>query len=192
MELRKSKVPVAAAPPVNLKEEKKASYDQGLADGKTATLKEISKKVTEIRKSNTKLQEIISDASKQVAHNGAVLIELKTGDFEVPPSYQILPMNGIKPDRKGEITYHDLAITGRFSSKEPPMSEPLREGETLPPGEKSILTVMAQFHGASTEQLTVMTGYKRSSRNTYIQRMRAKNLFTEEGGGITASSNLFD
>lgn len=67
------KAPAPAAPPVDLKEIRKESFDKGYVAGKAYVTNEIRKKVDEVRKSNTKLQEIISDASKQVAHNGAVL-----------------------------------------------------------------------------------------------------------------------
>ena len=54
-------------------------------------------------------------------------------------------------------------------------------------GERKILTAIAQ-HGAgvSREQLTVLTGYKRSSRDTYLQRLRQSGLI-EDGDAITAT-----
>jgi hypothetical protein len=60
----------------------------------------------------------------------------------------------------------------------------------LPRGEKSILTVAAMYpDGASKEQMTVLTGYKRSSRDTYIQRLRERGLIEESGGLIVATSD---
>ena len=35
------------------------------------------------------------------------------------------------------------------------------------------------------------TGYKRSSRDTYLQRMMAKQLVTASGGQVRASDDLF-
>lgn len=58
----------------------------------------------------------------------------------------------------------------------------------LPKGEKAILRVAAQYpDGATKEQLTVMTGYKRSSRDTYIQRLREKGFITEPQGLVRAT-----
>lgn len=56
-------------------------------------------------------------------------------------------------------------------------------GEPLPRGEAAVLAACIQFpDGLRREQLTVLTGYKRSSRDTYIQRLR-------ERGYVTASSD---
>lgn len=50
----------------------------------------------------------------------------------------------------------------------------------LPKGEAAILTAIAQHGGCTREQLTVLTSYKRSSRDTYLQRLGEKGL-TESG-----------
>ena len=48
----------------------------------------------------------------------------------------------------------------------------------LPKGERAILTAAAQYPdaGAAREQLSVLTGYKASSRNTYIQRLQTRDF----------------
>lgn len=44
-------------------------------------------------------------------------------------------------------------------------------------GERRILTAVAQYpDGAAREQLTILTGYKRSSRDTYLQRLSQRAL----------------
>lgn len=49
----------------------------------------------------------------------------------------------------------------------------------LPAGERTVLTAIAQHpRGVTREQLTVLTGYKRSTRDAYLQRMREKFLIT--------------
>jgi len=64
----------------------------------------------------------------------------------------------------------------------------IRCDEDLPEGEKRILTAVAQHpDGCTREQLTVLTGYKKSSRDTYLQRMRAKDLVQETAGRIVAT-----
>lgn len=54
----------------------------------------------------------------------------------------------------------------------------------LPPGEKAVLIAAAQFGTVEREQLTVLTGYKRSSRDAYIQRLREKGLIVVNGGSV--------
>jgi len=54
--------------------------------------------------------------------------------------------------------------------------------QPLAKGERAILTVIAQYpYGAAREQITILTGYKRSSRDTYIQRLRAAELVENLG-----------
>lgn len=49
-------------------------------------------------------------------------------------------------------------------------------------GERTILTAIAQYpEGATSEQLTILTAYKRSSRDTFLQRLRAAGLVDRAG-----------
>lgn len=52
-------------------------------------------------------------------------------------------------------------------------------------GEAAVLTAICQYpDGATREQLTILTGYKRSSRDTYIQRLRGLGLVDARGDVI--------
>jgi hypothetical protein len=77
------------------------------------------------------------------------------------------------------VQYHRDTAQGREA----------RQGGELPKGERVILTAIAQHteEGVSREQLTVLTGYKRSSRDTYLQRLAARGLTVENGDGIQAT-----
>jgi uncharacterized protein len=60
--------------------------------------------------------------------------------------------------------------------------------ERLPIGERKILTACAQYpEGVTREQLTVLTGYKRSSRDAYIQRLREKEYVDYGGAELIAT-----
>lgn len=62
------------------------------------------------------------------------------------------------------------------------------EGRRLNRGEAKILSAAAQYpDGVSREQLTVLTGYKRSSRDTYLQRLQAAGYIAAEDGRIVAT-----
>ena len=54
-------------------------------------------------------------------------------------------------------------------------------GTALPPGERAILIAVAQFGEAERDQLTVLTGYKRSSRDAYVARLASKGLLDVSG-----------
>lgn len=61
-------------------------------------------------------------------------------------------------------------------------------GETLPKGEAATLAACIQFpDGLRREQLTVLTGYKRSSRDAYIQRLRERGYVDTVGDRVTAT-----
>jgi uncharacterized protein len=64
------------------------------------------------------------------------------------------------------------------------------DSSALGKGELQILRAIAQHadQGVSREQLTVLTGYKRSSRDTYLQRLGARGLVTFSGGRILATA----
>lgn len=49
-------------------------------------------------------------------------------------------------------------------------------------GERIVLTAVAQYQdGADREMLTILTGYKRSTRDAYLQRLREKGLIVVDG-----------
>lgn len=51
-------------------------------------------------------------------------------------------------------------------------------------GERAILTALAQYGAMTREHITVVTGYKRSSRDTYIQRICAREAARATGDSI--------
>jgi len=66
--------------------------------------------------------------------------------------------------------------------------EPIAGSSALPVGERRVLTAIAQaIDGADREMLTVLTDYKRSSRDTYIQRLREKGLIEVSGNDLRAT-----
>lgn len=60
---------------------------------------------------------------------------------------------------------------------------------TLPTGELAILKVCAQYpEGVKRDQISILTGYKKSSRDAYLQRLQNKGLVTTENGGLVATN----
>ena len=59
----------------------------------------------------------------------------------------------------------------------------------LPDGERKILIATAQHqHGVTREQLTILTGYKRSTRDAYVQRLRVRGYLVDASGNVTATA----
>jgi hypothetical protein len=54
----------------------------------------------------------------------------------------------------------------------------------LPEGERRVLEVLVAAYPA--------TGYKRSSRDAYLQRLGARRLVEVDGSEVKASDHLFD
>lgn len=89
-------------------------------------------------------------------------------------------------------------LAPRFAPSRPPAVRPITSdrlrspvisggAEDLGKGERIILTAVAQYpDGASREQLTILTGYKRSSRDTYLQRLAQRELVAVTARGELA------
>lgn len=60
----------------------------------------------------------------------------------------------------------------------PGTADTISTGIELGKGERAVLTAIAQSGDVDAATLTVLTGYKRSSRDTYCQRLRAAGLIT--------------
>lgn len=79
--------------------------------------------------------------------------------------------------------------------------QPLPTGEelrthwlsNLPDGERRILEVLVESYpdAIARTDLDERTGYKRSSRDTYIQRLRSRELVDVNGNAVRASERLF-
>lgn len=66
--------------------------------------------------------------------------------------------------------------------------------EPLPEGERRVLEILisAWPDPVDRERISEATDYKRSSRDTYLQRLTARELIHHAHGGPAASPDLFD
>lgn len=75
--------------------------------------------------------------------------------------------------------------------KPPPAPDKPKPGERgeFGRGERVVLTAIAQHkNGVTKEQLTVLTGYKRSTRDLYVQKLAAGGFVVREGSRIHATT----
>lgn len=85
------------------------------------------------------------------------------------------------------------ARNGDSALPRPRPRRPADGARALGAGEIKVLTAIAQHAGGCTrEQLTVLTGYKRSSRDTYLQKLRAAALVDETGDRFIATPSGVD
>jgi hypothetical protein len=55
----------------------------------------------------------------------------------------------------------------------------------LPSSERTVLRAIAQYEGGvERNHLSILTGYKRSTRDAYVARLRTKNMVEDRGGKI--------
>ena len=66
---------------------------------------------------------------------------------------------------------------------------PAESNGSLPEGETKILSACIQFDsGVTKQQLTVLTGFKRSTRDAYIARLRTRGYVQEVGDKVAATT----
>jgi len=59
----------------------------------------------------------------------------------------------------------------------------------LPPGERAVLIAAAQFGSVNKDQLSVLTGYKRSSRDAYIARLLNRGYIEVQGRMVAPTTD---
>ncbi len=80
------------------------------------------------------------------------------------------------------------AIPFRHDDSHPVQRKNVDPGVALNIGEKKILTAAAQYSdGVTREQLTILTGYKHSSRDTYIQRLSSRGYLIADREHVRAT-----
>lgn len=63
---------------------------------------------------------------------------------------------------------------------------------SLPIGERAVLIAVAQFGSVEREQLTVLTGYRRSSRGAYVSRLAARGYIEVQGRTLRPTQSGID
>lgn len=98
------------------------------------------------------------------------------------------------PEMRWSVTSAGQSAAGRFD--ELPAGDKLRAyyAETLPEGESTILTFVASRHPhvVTRDLISEATGYKKSSRDTYIGKLFTRRLLEKTAVGVRASDLLFD
>ena len=95
---------------------------------------------------------------------------------------------------KGDsVSQKDILTRGKFAHVSvEPVEFRLEEGtsDDLPKGERAVLTAIAQNpEGAARDQISVLTGYKRQTRDAYILRLSAKGYVETAYGGLAKATS---
>lgn len=90
------------------------------------------------------------------------------------PNKNEAPYERLRDEYAG-VAYSPAAKTPAQIDGLPPGVKSDSSADGLPSGERSVLTACAQHHeGCTREQISILTGYKRSTRDAYVQRLRDK------------------
>lgn len=108
---------------------------------------------------------------------------------------QLLMQRGLCTAGDGRIWITPAGVAALGKNYKPlPTGRALREYwlQKLPQGEKAIFEhVLRDARGVTRERLSELTGYKRSTRDRYIQLLQTRELIERGGGIVKAKSELF-
>lgn len=105
--------------------------------------------------------------------------------LKVPPPRErasmVIPEVGFAPKPRAQSATTDFV-----------MNESIEGNGVLPKGEKIVLRALIQHHpdGLKKEQLSVITGYKRQTRDAYVFRLKQRGYVNDERGGLVAATEV--
>lgn len=134
------------------------------------------------------------EESQRALSAAKVTLQLEAGRYAVavrrgpPISTHVPPVTKPKP---AETQWFDPPT---FAQKRPVTNgagiQKATNGAGLPAGEQTVLTAIAQTRGGcSREQLTALTGYKKSTRDLYLQKLGQRGLVGRDGDRMVATSD---
>lgn len=169
--------------------------------------------VTDTKAIERAVARALADRDKAVApvllasHRFArALVEITTPAIVRDAQKLIASIDGIpdtpaagSPELKRAFEFLDQRSGGAITqAARPPLAPRIMKPATdagdgsLAAGERKILIAIAQNDGADREQLTVLTGYRKSTRDAYIQRLQAKGFVTTSGRSIVMTQEGID
>lgn len=130
----------------------------------------------------------------RVTHVAATPQGLQLGGYTDHPADRGAAFRRPVPQDRGHTPPARVQLT-RAGGYDPKLGakHPANRDETLerlPEGERKILSAIIQHGLVTREQLTVLVGYKKSSRDSYIKRLASKDYVSQDrNGGIIATPN---
>lgn len=108
---------------------------------------------------------------------------------------QFLQAKGLVVDRGGKLFATEEGIAALPDAEPLPTGTELQQYwlSKLPVGEEAILKCLIERHpqAMTRDELSEATGYKRSTRDRYLQFMQSKQIVVAESDGVRASDTLF-
>ncbi len=154
----------------------------GRLEAAVATLATVGNQFTEFG------QQLMSAGQQFQAASAEVSGALKAAAARVNAPIKTGPIGPVRPAVPAPSPRGSFQKARGVIGREAAAAQPEGENRKLPQGERLILEALIQYPaGLRREQLTVLTGYKRSSRDTYIQRLRERGYASSDSERVTAT-----
>lgn len=160
------------------------------AEKQAQTLADLKAENTQLKRERTRLEKAAKAGgiSEQEVQRRVAAAPAPTFDAKKIAALATKILEAATPGAPGGTIRAPRETKQRGSGTIPPVPEPpIVASGTLAKGEAKVLIAIAQHEdGVDREQVTILTGYKTSTRNAYIQRLQAAGL-VDVGPPITAT-----
>ena len=140
------------------------------------------------------IKKAMDATAKEIARLAKNSLDRRSSEFDLLKK----DANNVLRRMKHLMENQDLTVDVKVQHNEPysvrPQARPsprVPQGTSngdLPQGEKEILIALARYdQGVERNTLTVLTGYKRSTRDAYLARLKTKGYWEEKGGRIVTT-----
>jgi hypothetical protein len=145
----------------------------------------LTRLIGELEKLNARLESAETERARQLNNFAGLKIEIDEFRQKLSaPPFGAQATNSTVQPRPAH------AIAAPPAARRPVPTPSNDSNGALPPGEEKILTACIQFVGKlKRQQLTVLTGFKRSTRDAYIARLKEKGL-VETNGELVVPTDL--
>jgi hypothetical protein len=182
-------------------EAQRRAYERGQRDGEFAArsqmLATVGRLTGMVSTLTSELRSVVDELAGQI-HDGQHRAPVVTGETQADSAKPLPSPSGLhaRAHGGGIVLLPDAGLgDAQPYQPRPPLAVPIgfqtvpiravnHNNGALPRGERACLIAIAQHEGGVTRtQLTVLTGYKRSTRDAYLQRLRERGYAVPLVGG---------
>jgi len=118
------------------------------------------------------LENVFAQASELVNQLAALFSNAEPPMIGTPVTLDDVQLTYGKLQRKVDADYSTPGVTVHFPAKEQRSAKP--SDGSIPKGERDVLIVLAQHGTLERNAITAYTGFKRSTRDAYLQRLKQR------------------
>lgn len=163
------------------------AYQRGVSETKKAAGKEFKIYSSAMSAHVTKMQRAVLGAINGLGDIGMAMTEFK------PPELTVVDLRVASDAPAVNIHKHAPLPQSRPTDRPRSSGTPLPAGAKLPEGEVAVLKVACHQRGSvDRKKIRILTGYKRSSVDAYIARLKAKDMIELDGSSVLATQASYD